>query len=191
MNAFNWKKKGLLSSRKPTCNYKLQSAASRAWQNVTGCGPEYAVPMENEGGPGTACAHFDEACLRSELMTGYISNAILPLSIITVGALDDLGYVVNYTAADNYTGFSCTSQCQAPTRRVRRRNLFEDDSGYRFALQYGKEFLQNQTLGTNETVRLMESEEGIEFIGDQYVSIVYLDDVGIVRHVEVTVEDLV
>lgn len=194
LNPFSWKKKGLINSRTPQCQYKVKSSASRAWQNLTGCGPDYAVPIENRGGQGTACAHFDEACLGAELMTGYISSALLPLSIITIGALEDLGYTVNYTAADNFTSFSCTSECNVPTRRVRRRNRVEDDTGYQFAMQYGKEFLQNQTalLESNEeeALRLLESEEGIEFIGDQYVSIVYLDDSGEVRHVEVTVDDI-
>jgi hypothetical protein len=38
-----------------------------------------------------------------ELMTGYAESAApMPLSIITVGALADLGYPVNYAAADAF-----------------------------------------------------------------------------------------
>jgi hypothetical protein len=40
----------------------------------------------------------------SELMTGYADTGVsLPLSRITVGAFQDLGYRVNYSAADAYT----------------------------------------------------------------------------------------
>ena len=39
-----------------------------------------------------------------ELMTGFInSNAVNPLSAITLGAMEDMGYVVDFTAADPYT----------------------------------------------------------------------------------------
>ena len=36
-------------------------------------------------------------------MTGYISGVPDPLSTVTVGALQDMGYTVNYSAADPYT----------------------------------------------------------------------------------------
>ncbi|GAX21589.1 hypothetical protein FisN_29Hh022 [Fistulifera solaris] len=189
LNRVVWDKMGLINNRDPSCHYKLNSAASRAWQNVTGCGPDVAVPIENEGGSGTACSHFDEQCLRTELMTGFVSALDLPLSVITVGAMEDLGFTVNYTAADNYTNYACTSECELPTRRrlLRQRSLL-DDTGYQYAVQYGKEFLKNQTMESDETARLIESEEGIEYVGDQYVSIIYLDDVGTLQHVEVTAD---
>ena len=39
-----------------------------------------------------------------ELMTGYAEAAgvAMPLSAITVGSMQDLGYVVNYAKADSY-----------------------------------------------------------------------------------------
>ena len=59
------------------------------------------VPMETQGGPGTAGSHWSETVFDTELMTGYV-DAIMPLSRITVGALADLGYSVSYAAADSY-----------------------------------------------------------------------------------------
>ncbi|RLS29932.1 MAG: hypothetical protein DWH79_11355 [Planctomycetota bacterium] len=59
------------------------------------------IPLESDGGSGTAGAHWDEATLGTELMTGYLSKG-MPLSRITVGALRDLGYSVNYAAADPF-----------------------------------------------------------------------------------------
>jgi hypothetical protein len=63
------------------------------------------VPLETEGGPGTAGAHWSEAVFRTELMTGRVEAAgvPMPLSPITVGAFADLGYTVNYAAADAYS----------------------------------------------------------------------------------------
>jgi len=60
------------------------------------------VPLESGGGAGTRAAHWSESVLGNELMTGYLSDT-MPLSRITVGALQDLGYSVDYAKADAYT----------------------------------------------------------------------------------------
>jgi len=61
------------------------------------------VPVENQGGPGTADGHWRETVMGRELMTGYISLTSNPLSTITVGSLEDMGYTVSYANADPYT----------------------------------------------------------------------------------------
>ncbi len=62
------------------------------------------VPVANTGGGGTRDAHWREAHMGRELMTGFLSLGVSnPLSAITVGALQDLGYVVSVLAADAYT----------------------------------------------------------------------------------------
>lgn len=60
------------------------------------------VPVENTGGAGTKCGHWQEATFGDELMTGWINGANAPLSRVTVGGLDDLGYRVDYSQADAY-----------------------------------------------------------------------------------------
>ena len=67
-----------------------------------GAGGASFVPLETSGGSGTAGVHWSEAAFGNELMTGFISGAPDPLSILTIGALQDLGYTVNYAAADPY-----------------------------------------------------------------------------------------
>lgn len=61
-----------------------------------------SIPMENEGGGGTAGVHWDDGAMPGELMTGSATEGISPLSKISVGAMADLGYAVNYAAADTY-----------------------------------------------------------------------------------------
>ena len=62
------------------------------------------VPIEQDGGDGTAFAHWDDATFGNELMTGALDfTSTNPLSVITVGAFDDMGYDVNYDAAQPYT----------------------------------------------------------------------------------------
>ncbi len=52
---------------------------------------------------GSRDAHWHENTFISELMTGLVNSGGMPLSRITVGGLADLGYTVNYFAADAYS----------------------------------------------------------------------------------------
>jgi hypothetical protein len=63
------------------------------------------IPVENQGGQGTAGVHWREGMFKTELMTGYAEAAGVPMPIsrMTVGSLQDLGYTVNYAQADPYT----------------------------------------------------------------------------------------
>ena len=61
------------------------------------------VPVEGDGGPGTALAHWDETTFKNELMTGFLSGQTQPLSAMTVNSLIDLGYQVNKNAAETFT----------------------------------------------------------------------------------------
>ena len=61
------------------------------------------VPLETGGGQGTAGGHWDDNVFGTELMTGYLDSRVAnPLSRVTVGALQDIGYTVSYAAADTY-----------------------------------------------------------------------------------------
>lgn len=61
------------------------------------------VPVENTGGTGTVNSHWRTSIMKRELMQGFAVNQVQPLSRVTVGSLQDLGYVVNFSAADPYT----------------------------------------------------------------------------------------
>jgi hypothetical protein len=78
------------------------------------------VPVENQGGAGTRDSHFRESVFGNELMTGYLSSGVNPLSRITVASMADLGYEVNMMAADSFarpggsTSSSLTSSSTQP-----------------------------------------------------------------------------
>lgn len=75
------------------------------------------VPVEgNSALPGTRDSHWRKSVFGRELMQGFRELGGMPLSRISVGSLQDLGYVVNITAADVYAipspilqGFSALS----------------------------------------------------------------------------------
>ena len=61
--------------------------------------PDEPLWLENRGGPGSAASHWSEQVVGSrELMTAFTTGTTL--SIVTVGALRDLGYTVDETGAD-------------------------------------------------------------------------------------------
>jgi hypothetical protein len=80
------------------------------------------IPIEDDGGAGTARVHPEEGVegtisannryingilhpgLNTELMTGWLdsSSSRVSLSRVTLGFLEDLGYIVNYNIADVY-----------------------------------------------------------------------------------------
>jgi hypothetical protein len=59
-----------------------------------------SVPVEEDFGPGTAFSHWDEETFDEELMTGFIALGNSPLSIMTIGSMQDLGYSTNPAAAE-------------------------------------------------------------------------------------------
>ncbi|KAG5190347.1 hypothetical protein JKP88DRAFT_261971 [Tribonema minus] len=62
------------------------------------------LALDHSGKPkdGSYCAHWDEATLGDELMTPYMNTGgANPLTAITIAAFEDMGYTVNYDAADS------------------------------------------------------------------------------------------
>jgi hypothetical protein len=97
-----WTYLGLLDGNgtsTPTFNGDLANAAYAALANAVYYAGTSQVPVEADGSSGTAYAHWDEALLNNELMTGYI-NGDNDLSYVTVASLGDLGYDV--VALANY-----------------------------------------------------------------------------------------
>ena len=60
------------------------------------------VPVANVGGTGTQDLHWRERVFGNELMTGAPNPGHMPLSSLTVASLQDLGYEVEFSAADAY-----------------------------------------------------------------------------------------
>lgn len=93
-----WDQFGLKSDN---FSYTGQNALAE-YRRLSGNAAATFVPLENTGGAGTQGSHWRESIFESELMTGYDSGR-MQLSRLTIAALQDLGYEVNYAAADAYT----------------------------------------------------------------------------------------
>lgn len=96
-----WDRKRLLRGAGTTNPQFIGAAAVSEYIALRGGGAT-GVPLENRGGPGTADSHWRETVFFNELMSGYIAAMGNPISRMTVGSLADLGYQVDFSAAEEY-----------------------------------------------------------------------------------------
>ena len=68
--------------------------ANSQFQTLGGVGQ---VPLQS-----STNRHWSQAALKNEVLTPFISNSTMPFSSITIGALDDIGYTVDYAKSDTY-----------------------------------------------------------------------------------------
>lgn len=72
------------------------------------------VPVENQGGPGTADGHWRETVFTTEMMTGYVNAGPNQLSRLSIAAMQDLGYVVDPAQGDPYSLLAALRSTIAP-----------------------------------------------------------------------------
>jgi hypothetical protein len=96
-----WSRKGLLRGAGTSNPRFTGRRAQEEFGALRGTGPRQ-VPVENRGGSGTADSHWRDTVFGNELMTGFVAEPPNPISRITVGSLEDMGYKVNLAAAEPY-----------------------------------------------------------------------------------------
>ena len=107
-----WSNFGLVNYTNSSCPANPRYSGSNARQEWLALGGSGDIPVEQDGGSGTRCGHWDENTFNQELMTGYSEGAAAePLSRMTIGSLQDMGYGVNKNAADAYSLPSCSPNC--------------------------------------------------------------------------------
>lgn len=104
-----WDINGFTNSGTPPCSYVDSSKAYEEWKALSGCSS--SIPVEQGGGSGTQCSHWDDNCFVDELMTGFSSGA-MPISRVTVASMEDMGYEVDYSAADPFTAADLGPSCK-------------------------------------------------------------------------------
>ncbi len=98
-----WKQLGLIQGSNTANPVFTGANAMREFAALIEANEPTPVPVENRGGRGTAESHWRERVLGNELMTGFLSGSSQPFSRLTIAALQDLGYQVNFDAADPFT----------------------------------------------------------------------------------------
>ena len=101
-----WEQRGLVVGA-GTVNPRFNGAsASREYGVAFGSANTGVVPVENTGGAGTANRHWRASVFSIETMNGFIATRTAPLSRITIGAMEDVGYSVSYDAEDAFPSFN-------------------------------------------------------------------------------------
>ena len=113
---------GTLWSHLVSDNFYIGQYGVREYRNLLHQPNLTGIPIEDDGGDGTAGGHFEEGAefvtsnntrydnghfhtgLDRELMTGWAESdtGVEPLSRVSVGILQDLGFVVDYSKADPF-----------------------------------------------------------------------------------------
>jgi len=119
-------------------------------------------------------------------MTGYLSGTSQPLSRITIGSLKDLGYSVDYSVADPF-GSSDLDTC--PVCGTRKLSVLDHPHGetrqlgIRGMKQHRKLSPTIRQSAIEEGLKFLQSAatksaapEGFEYIGDQIVSVIVVDE---------------
>jgi hypothetical protein len=163
-------------------NYREDTRATNVWKNDWGC--VGTPPIEKDGGSGTAFGHWDETCLGTELMTGT-ANRIMPFSRLTIASVEDLGYTVNYTAADDFDG-SKTPCCKSTGASFLSTHDLSDD-GRNAAIVYGRNVL-SESLSDDLEALLEVDDTELTYVGDLMVVVLYEEE-GLIYEVIVRKND--
>lgn len=97
-----WQRKALLVGAGTFNPQFLGTAAMREFGVLRGTNTPEPVPVANRGGPGTRDGHWRESVFGNELLTGRINGGINPVSRMSLASFEDLGYSVNFDAAQAY-----------------------------------------------------------------------------------------
>lgn len=92
-----WRDAGLLETIDGSLRFVGENAIAayaEVFPEIAAADPlsDRGVPVETEGGPGTAERHWDEVIFGDELMTGFLSPDGNTLTDLSIASLEDLGY---------------------------------------------------------------------------------------------------
>ncbi|MDP9202350.1 MAG: hypothetical protein M3P26_10535 [Gemmatimonadota bacterium] len=123
-----WRERSLLAGDGTADPYFTGPQALTTFGSSFGAGyVGNSVPVENTGSAATQGAHWRESVFNRELMTGFVNlGTPNPLSAVTIAQFADLGYVVDMSQAEVFTGAVLSSEGIAP--RTSRIDLGDDVS---------------------------------------------------------------
>jgi hypothetical protein len=95
-----WNENNLINRSSAT--YNANTDAGWAYGELLGTFRPTAIPLTTGVGDGSDYAHWREQVFGDEIMT-HAADSNYPLSQMTIASLRDIGWNVNYGAADNYS----------------------------------------------------------------------------------------
>jgi len=192
-----WVDVGIQESKTIPCPYTGPIATAK-FKEISGCDE---IPIEQTGSAATRCKHWDEGCFNLELMTGQLDVEFSPLSEITIGNLEDMGYQVSYDFADEFTRADLNPNipgCVCDRRDLRGSQNSVDkghgkifmldnqneghgrpshvplsEENYQYALQAGSDLLDEAAALQGRTD---DGNGGADYVGDMVVSVYMLQN---------------
>ena len=127
-------------------------------------------------------------------MTGFMSPGENQLSLLTIGLMEDLGYVVNRDAADEFSAADINPACRCdgqPDRQLRGNEFVKTEQKERkmqsteerdYAIGWGK----NRMKKYENIAASYENPTWGKYVGDQALFVMYREKDGSVGGVVVT-----
>jgi hypothetical protein len=97
-----WSRMNLIAGAGTVNPTFIGANAMREYAVLTSRSDPTPVPVENTGGPGTRDGHWRERVFGNELLTGFLSGTVRPISRLSIAVFEDMGYQVNYETADEF-----------------------------------------------------------------------------------------
>jgi hypothetical protein len=124
--------------------------------------------------------------LKNEVLTFTLGEK--KISRITLGALEDLGYVVNYTAADPYgpSDIGTCAGCNGSRNLKGQSSIGSPDKSnscysgvvHERAVHHGRKMLRDVHEHHMEQTKTKPVPEGIVFTGNQRITVMYQHEDG-------------
>ncbi|KAA8497896.1 hypothetical protein FVE85_5481 [Porphyridium purpureum] len=143
-----------------SASYKYPGA-KREWNLLGGSG---APPVEYNhwNGDGSNCKHWDESKMNVELMTSEASTVLTPstvstverLSKVTLGAMEDLNYVVDWSQAEAYIVPPSPQLAELETQTQTLESVHNQGQEYLAELELSEEARRKQIQRATEREEL-------------------------------------
>lgn len=170
-------------------NY-IGHSGNQIWQEwgCVGTPPLFAVG----GGIGyNKVAYWDATCLVDELMSHSMTyfpdqTPTAKLSKLTIAAFEDMGYDVNYSAADKYNGGDttcCNTNTATKVSSSKPSQPTLSQNAKEYAIAHGLKLLNKWT---QVPVGISEKEEGVAKKGGTHSVTVVIEENGYIHSVDVT-----
>lgn len=124
-------------------------------------------------------------------MTGFAENngIAMPLSKLSIATLEDIGYTVNYAAAEEYDGGDTSCCIIADNGNLSLSKPSKpplSQSGMNAAIKYGRKSLSDRTPSPQQLAHI-NNQKGVVYLGDRFITVL-IEENGYIYDVFVTKE---
>ena len=151
------------------------AAGNKVWTDDWGC--TQPLPISNDEG------HWDEACFIDEVLSPRLTQGrVASLSALTIAGIEDLGYSVDYNAADPYNEDSLDPACCTgasdlqPEIALQKGKVASSNKAKDKAIEYGKKLLSTRSRMQLLSDEVHQADDSPIYVGDRVVMVFYRHD---------------